>query len=204
MLPPEPRPAPASAAIDPDFDAPARRALGPFAGRESALLIAAAAFQLAVLGWMIAGTLWTFRETRTVYVKVAPVDPRDLFRGEYVTLSYDFSRVPPGGVEGLPGPYTYDNESAWRNHPVFVPLTAEPDGKHYRSGPPRSTPPEGDVPYLQGTLDDESQIAFGVESFYVQEGRGAEYEAAARDHKLWAEIGLTAQGQGILKGLAIE
>ena len=32
---------------------------------------------------------------QTVLVKVVPVDPRELFRGDYVQLSYDFSRVPP-------------------------------------------------------------------------------------------------------------
>ena len=29
-----------------------------------------------------------------VLLRVAPVDPRDLFRGQYVALSYDISRLP--------------------------------------------------------------------------------------------------------------
>ena len=54
---------PKTAAADPDFDAlapataatPTPAPAGPFARRESMLLIAAAIFQVAVLGWMIGG-----------------------------------------------------------------------------------------------------------------------------------------------------
>ena len=34
--------------------------------------------------------LWTGKEIR---VKVVPVDPRSLFRGNYARLNYDFSRL---------------------------------------------------------------------------------------------------------------
>lgn len=200
----EPKPAASSALADPDFGASARPR-GPFATRESKLLIAAAAFQLLVLGWMIGGTLLAFRDTRTVLLKVEPVDPRDLFRGEYVILAYDFGRVPPEGIEGLPGPYTVENSDDWLDRPVFVPLIPEAgEMGRYAAGPPSSTPPPDDVPFLQGTLEEPSRIVFGIETYYVQEGRGAAYETAARDHKLWARVALNRSGQGTLQGLEIE
>ena len=37
----------------------------------------------------------------TILLQVEPVDPRDLFRGDYVALSYAINRVPPEGIEGI-------------------------------------------------------------------------------------------------------
>ena len=41
-----------------------------------------------------------------ILLKIQPVDPRDLFRGDFVILSYDISRIPEEGIEGIP--YTAD------------------------------------------------------------------------------------------------
>lgn len=177
----------------------------PRANRTSALLIAAAVFQLGILAWMIAGTMMMFRVTTTGYVQVVPVDPRDLFTGEYVILSYEFSRVPPGGIAGLPGPYEYENREAWQDRPVFVELIPDPARPdHFRAGPPGLTPPAGGAPYLQGTLETPDEITFGIESFHVQEGEGRAFEDAARERKLWARIDVTSRGWAMVKGLEIE
>lgn len=177
----------------------------PRASRTSTWLIAAAAFQLAILAWMIVGTMLLFRPAVTGYVQVVPVDPRDLFMGEYVILSYAFSRVPPDGVAGLTGPYRSDNAEEWRGRPVYVELIPDPDRPdHFTGGPPSLTPPADDAPYLQGTLATPAEITFGIERFHVQEGGGLAYEEAAREHKLWARIEVTSRGWAMVKGLAIE
>ena len=196
-------PRPAATAPDPDFPVPSPRAADR--GRTATWLIAAAAFQVAVLAWMIFGTAMMFRGAETVRVRVEPVDPRDLFRGQFVTLSYPFSRVPAGGVEGIPGPYTIDNTAEWQGRPVFVPLIPEEGSPgRYRGGPPTATPPARGSLYLQGTLESPTEIDFGIESFYVQEGEGKAYEDAVREHKLWAEIAVTRYGWGTVKSLSIE
>jgi uncharacterized membrane-anchored protein len=200
---------PDAAIADPDFDAvassPSPRRPGPFGGRESILLILAALFQMVVLGWMIVSMTLMFRTAHTVLVQVEPVDPRDLLRGEYVILAYEFSRVPPEGVAGLEAPPTRDNYEDWHGRPVYVPLVPiEGQPGRYGGGRPTTEFPSGDGPFLQGTLDDPERIEFGIESFYVQEGTGSKYEAAARDRKLWAEVALTNQGWGTLRSLKIE
>ena len=172
--------------------------------RESWLLLAASGFQLAVLATMIAGAALLFWNTRTVYLQVEPIDPRDLFRGEYVILEFPFNRVPIDGVPGLPGPYTSDNYADWHGRAIFVPLIDEGDGKHFHAGPPSLDPPQGGGPFLQGTLKERDRIDFGIDAYFVQEGRGKEYEDAARDHKLWAEVGLTRHGWPTLQGLRVE
>jgi uncharacterized membrane-anchored protein len=59
------------------------------------------ALQLVILVGMIAVRAIPLVTGQIVLVKVQPVDPRDLFRGDYVILSYDFSRISPEGIEGL-------------------------------------------------------------------------------------------------------
>ncbi|APW61493.1 GDYXXLXY domain-containing protein [Paludisphaera borealis] len=174
------------------------------AAREPALVVAAAVFQLAILGWMIGGMMLMFRDSRVVLLQVVPVDPRDLMRGDYVILSYPFSRLPSGEVEGLPGPYTSDNQQAWHGRPVFVTLVPEADGSHYRGELVSASPPPSGTVYIQGTLQSASRIDFGIESFYVQEGQGKAYEEAVKQNQLWAEVALTPNGWGTVRGLRIE
>lgn len=185
---------------DPDF-APMLR----LAGRGSALLIAAAVFQLLILGGMIAGAAMMRHGAGRILVQVVPLDPRDLFRGEYVVLSYAFSRVPAEGVDGLPGPYTDDNLAEWQGRAVFVPLTPiEGRENHYVSGPPSVARPSKGVPFLQGTIESPREIDYGVETFYVQEGGAPPYEQAARERKLWAELAVDRYGHANVTGLVID
>jgi hypothetical protein len=47
--------------------------------------------QTGFLGWMIVGRAAVLRDGREVLLKVEPVDPRDLLRGDYVILNYEIS-----------------------------------------------------------------------------------------------------------------
>ena len=70
--------------------------------RRLAALVAAVLLQLAVLGGLFVYSqypLWVGTEVRLATV---PVDPRDLFRGQYVRLNYALSRQPLPEME-LPG-----------------------------------------------------------------------------------------------------
>src|SRR5215210_1183022 len=75
--------------------------LGWLQGRERKVLVLTAAAQIMILLGMIALRAIPLVTGQTVLVRVEPVDPRDLFRGDYVILSYEFSRVPREGIEGL-------------------------------------------------------------------------------------------------------
>ena len=58
--------------------------------------------------------------------------------------------------------------------------------------------------YLRGTIAGYDRIECGIESYYVQEGQGREFEDAARSHKLSAEVSLASDGRAVLRGLHIE
>ena len=64
---------------------------------QRAILFGTIAFQMVVLGSMIARSTWTLITGETILLHVIPVDPRDLFRGDYVILAYDFTTRRPLG-----------------------------------------------------------------------------------------------------------
>lgn len=185
---------------------PTRGRLGALAtwiaGHERLVLLAAAGFQVAVLAGMGLLRLTPLLTGDAILVRAVPVDPRDVFRGDYVVLGYEFSNVPPGGIEGLPAADGTD-ERGWAGRPVYVTLEPEPDGRHWRGGRVSVTPPAGGK-FLRGTLAAPGRIEFGIESYFVQEGKGREYERALRDRRLSAELAVTADGRAALRGLRID
>ena len=58
------------------------------------LILIAVLVQVLILGWMAGEREWIVRTAPTVWLRTAPVDPRDLFRGDYVTLGYEISTIP--------------------------------------------------------------------------------------------------------------
>ena len=69
------------------------------------LLLAACLVALAELGflsWVIAGRAAILRNGQEVVLKVEPIDPRDLLRGDYVRLGYEIAQVPVKLVANAP------------------------------------------------------------------------------------------------------
>jgi uncharacterized membrane-anchored protein len=169
---------------------------------ERLVLLAAAALQVIFLVAMIGLRVTPLLAGETILVRVVPVDPRDLFRGDYLVLGYDFSRIPPAGIEGL-ADSDRQRERQWQGLTVYVSLVPEPDGEHWRAERfSLSQPTSGK--YLQGRIAGPGRLDFGIEAYYLQEGQGSKYEEAMRDRRLAAEIAVTADGHAALRGLRIE
>jgi uncharacterized membrane-anchored protein len=193
---------------DPEFDVNSKgpalgtakdRLVAHLGGRERALIAAAVGFQLLVLvGIVMANTIpWAGSGVRTVLLKVEPVDPRDLMRGDYVILGYEISRVPPGTFLGG----SSARERAGRT--VYVMLEPDEDGRHYHGVGVVEEPP-ANGPFIRGTLEASGRIVFGIESYFVQEGKGKEYEQAVRDRRLSAEVALSRDGRAALRRLVFD
>jgi uncharacterized membrane-anchored protein len=179
-----------------------RDVLGWLKARERKILLVTVAAQLVILVGMIALRAVPLVTGQTVLVRVVPVDPRDLFRGDYVILSYDFSRVPREGIEGL----SEKERGSWsksEGRTVYVPLVPDSDGVHLGAGKVTVVKPASG-PFLRGQMLRHGTLEFGIESYYVQEGTGREYEQAIRNRKLSAELAVTAGGQAALRGLRVE
>lgn len=178
---------------------PLDRFLAGLERRERWVLAIGIGFQILVLLFMILINVLPHLRGETLLLRVVPIDPRDFFRGEYVILGYEMSRLPAEGVEGLPEP----ESDAWLGRTVYVSLHPDPDGKHWSGGKVSVEPPSSGR-YLRGTLGRWRLIEFGIESFFVQEGEGRRYEEAARKGQLSAEVVLTPEGKAALEGLVIE
>jgi uncharacterized membrane-anchored protein len=176
--------------------------LGWLKARERKVLLITVAAQLLILVAMIGLRALPLVTGQTVLVRVVPVDPRDLFRGDYVTLSYDFSRVPPEGVEGISADER-GSRSKLEGRTVYVPLVPDSDGVHMRADKPTVVKPAAGL-FLKGQMHRYGSMEFGIEAYYVQEGTGHRYEQAIRNKQLSAELAVTSSGQAALRGLRLE
>ena len=86
---------------------------------------------------------------------------------------------------------------------VYVTLVPEADGRHYRAGEFLAEPPASGV-FIRGTAQGHGRATYGIESYYVQEGNGHDYENAVRSRRLWAEVALDSGGNPALQRLVIE
>ena len=204
-LPPvvEPESAASSSQRFPNWGAAVDRVLGVVERRRALIVVLGALFQLLVLVWIAAPYALALADTgsKSVLLRVVPVDPRDPIRGDYVTLALEVARVDravvaPGG-RGRPGSPS--------GEPVYVFLEPEPDGRHYHGAGAATEPPApGSRLFLRGTVDNWGRATFGLESFFVQEGKGLVYEKAARRRQLSAEVTISPAGQGVLRRLIVE
>ncbi len=172
-------------------------------GRERWALALGVGLQLAVLGGMIAMRVAILITGEVYFVRVQPVDPRDLMRGDYVILSYEFSRLPSDHrVDFINMNRQGMFPEKLRGQPIYVTLAPEMDGKHWHATRFSMRKPD-QGPFLMGTMTEFGQVSFGIEQYFVQEGKGLQYEASMRSGQLSAEISLTREGKAAVRKLHI-
>jgi len=180
-------------------------------GHERAVLWTTIAFQLAVLASMIALHALPLMLGETIRLKVTPVDPRDVMRGDFVILSYDISRVPAAGIEGVPDAnkhiWHYWNRDSWlEERTVYVTLEPDADGRFWR-GVKTSVHKPASGKFIRGKYVPHTgipHIEFGIEAYYVQEGAGKKLEQARNARSLVAEVALMSSGKAALRELIVE
>ena len=169
-------------------------------------LAAAFALQAALLAWMVVDRALLLARGQEVRLAVIPVDPRDLFRGDYVILSYDVSRLAAGELDG-------DDDFAFAA-PIFVVLQQDGDGWKPVSMH-RERPKDGVV--LKGRVSDESSdradcpapcrvysVEYGLEQFFVPEGQGLDLERLRNDQRVQVDVAVAANGRAALKRLLVD
>lgn len=172
-------------------------------------ILAVAAAQTAVLGWMVWDRVSLLHNGREIVIDVVPVDPRDLFRGDYVRLGYDFARIPGDAIEGR----------AYHGKPVYVLLGQDAATGKWRLAkasaktlPVASSPSEVamkgrvDAPWLSrdsAPLLSPTwvQARFGIESYFVPEGQGLELEKLVREKKVSVVVAVGNDGTAAIKAI---
>ena len=120
-----------------------------------------------------------------VRLHVQPVDPVDFFRGEYVALTYDISRIDVGGLD--PGTT------------VYVPLHEE-DG-FWTGSSAALDKPSGT--FIRGHTSELGGIEFGIETYFVEEGQSRKYEQAVGRGNLYVDVAIDDDGGAKIKRLVI-
>jgi len=75
--------------------------------------VVVALVQTLVLGWMVFDRVQLLRNGRQIVLPIVPVDPRALFRGDYLQLGYPISRIDAKLLEGA---------APAANQPLYVTL----------------------------------------------------------------------------------
>jgi uncharacterized membrane-anchored protein len=174
------------------------------------LLLAALAVALAQIGflsWIIMGRAAVLRSGQEVLLKVAPIDPRDLLRGDYVTLDYEIRDVPVAIVSNAPQAAFVSQEG-----PIFVRLGKDEDG-YWRArsaslGEPAGEPPAGEVD-LRGTVSGgwspevggAYRVGYGMDRYYVPEGEGRVIETDMRERPFGILAAVGRDGAAQVKAL---
>jgi len=173
-------------------------------------------FWLLIFSGFIVYKEYTLRTGTEVLLKTLPVDPRDLFRGDYVTLNYEISTL---DMEKIPSEESY----FYSDEPVYLAL--ELKNGYGVSKKIYTTPPEDEL-YIKGKVKDilydwetdesgitteeetikELRVDYGIESYFVPEGRGMEIEKAQRTGKteVTAKIIVDKYGNAVIKSLLID
>ena len=137
--------------------------------RLNVALIAALLLQLVIMGGVFVNgfyPLWIGEEIR---VKTVPVDPRDLFRGNYARLSYAFSN--------------FESEDLRPGDVVYLPLTR--DGELWTAGEPGHQKPEQGL-FLRGRVSANpwrggSRLRFGIEALFAPKEKALALERELRE-----------------------
>ncbi len=152
------------------------------------LFMEIAVFWLIIIVGFIAIKEYTSQTGKEVILKTRPVDPRDLFRGDYVTLNYEIGSVDVSNFN--------DGDT------VYVGLQVDENGYGDSTGAYRN-PPEG--LFIKGKVKKSpfgrSNVVFGIESYFVPEGKGWVIE---RNRNLEGKVAIDKSGNAVLKAILID
>lgn len=134
-----------------------------------AIVVSQAVFLLAWAGYHE----FVRQHAPVILLKGRPVDPRDLLRGDYMTMAYDISFV--NDVENpQPGSDGVTSSDVW--------VLLEPRGTYHeiaKASRERLRPGPGQIlvrgwsGYDFGGANARNRINYGIERFFVPEGRGS-------------------------------
>ncbi|MDF1609909.1 GDYXXLXY domain-containing protein [Hoeflea sp. YIM 152468] len=168
---------------------------------------------IGMLGVMIGGRVAILRNGFEVVLKAAPVDPRDLMRGDYVELRYEDISMVNGALLAADWPKEDTYAQLW--------LTLERSGED-RLGKPSALSlrqPDYRLPgavYLKSKpvmvyADDRERagevmfpLRFGIERYYVPEGEGLEIESARNDGRTTVAVRISQSGKAQIARLMID
>lgn len=187
--------------------------------RRIAILLAIA-LQIGALAAIVVDKEWTLRNGRELVVQTAPIDPRDIFRGDFVRLDYLFSRLRADQIDPA-----LHGRGLRRGEKVYLAMEPAPGGVARAKRLQRQKPP---FPYLQGRVMEDwpypgfweqtaeqradrgpgaglLRVRYGIERLYVEQGKGRvleEVRGGRDDHQraMLVRLAVPQRGQALIRG----
>lgn len=172
------------------------------------LFLLVAGLQTAALAYMVIARDRLIKHGREVIMQVQPLDPRDLFRGDYVTLGYAITQINekeaalPEGVEKGGAFYAVlkkGENDAWsvaRVSAAYPKDTASDEVVIRGRVQSIYAGPEGKGYSLNAR--------YGIETYFVAEGTGRKIEDEVREKAVKAILAIGSDGEAALKGLIVD
>ena len=154
-------------------------------------------FWLIIILGFIGFKEFTLQTGTEVLLKLRPIDPRDMFRGDYVILNYEISTL---DLNSLQTDAQFFNTS----DKVYVTLN-EVEGYGVASGIYKNVPKE--ELFIKGTVkdafNDRIMAEYGIESYFVPEGQGDKIQRQARGD-VDIKVAIDKFGNAVIKQILIE
>jgi uncharacterized membrane-anchored protein len=167
-----------------------------------------AAGQIGFLAWLIESRASVLRNGTEILLKVEPIDPRDLLRGDYVRLGYEIDNIPATLVTGMPA-----DTAKMTGNAIVVRVRKHEDG-YWRvvsatTDTSTALPRQADEVDLHGVvrwiLESERSrsinVDYGIGRYYVPEGRGQAIERDMGVRPFGILAAIDANGRPQIKAL---
>jgi len=165
------------------------------------IMIVVVVVQVFILAFVAGEREWIIAKGEPVYLRTAPVDPRDIFRGDYVRLDYELAQL---DSEMLSDELRTDEFRV-----IYAGLETDERGVAYMSKLGFEKP---DGVFIKGYLNDNGsswrnrgRIKFGIEKYFVEQGEGISIEKIRGRANEWQsamemDIRLGRDGTAVIKG----
>lgn len=153
-------------------------------------LFAVVLFQFAVLVMEYGNAVYPLLTGQEIKLKVIPVDPRSLFRGNYARLRYEINRVDCFECSRTPR----------QNEIVYVKLKQDADGIYKEVGASLLKPDTGI--FIRGRAQESRtgnlSVRYGIEAFFAPKEKAMDLENKLRSEGV-AIVMLAKNGKPALK-----
>lgn len=158
------------------------------------LVGAAIVAQVLILFGMVVSAALPLTTGTDITVRTRPVDPRDLFRGNYAQLSYDFSRVPLQELASTTPLRT--------GEVVYVSLREGRDGLYEFAAASLEKPVDG--LFLRGrveyVMEDQVSLLYGIEAFFAPKETALALEQTLRERAV-ATLAVSGSGRARIRAV---
>lgn len=165
-------------------------------------VLALVVIQTLILGWMVMSRVQILRSSDVITLQSEPVDPRDLFRGDYVTLSYGISSLSLTNING---------DMSWKKGDIaYVELTPTKNNWRAIAAFHEHAVPalgnkiiRGRITYLDTTRN-IARLDYGIERYFVPEGEGRALENERNKRALSVDVAIASDAEAAIKGIRID